>query len=309
MQQRPTPRSPPVRSSSSASSTGSNRRRRTNKQPSEAASGGNLLWTFLLIGVVICFLDSLYIIKYVVEGRHDAVSPATTATPRAVVTPQETDDDTNKVSDGDDHPQPSHHHKSLFDPPPDEEEEGHDVGRPDDHQHHVDEPLAEPPTDDQVLPAVDLADKEPLLALLREADALDHVDPQTLDKLPTWTEVTTLYGSEPVYIGLETCQDFQDLPDVAEHFVSTAGTFNTGTNLMAELLIKNCQMPKRMEKYGRNSKGVRWQVLWGKHTPVGDEAFRQEHKTYNDSSLVANYMFPAVTVRDPYKWMQSVRVW
>jgi hypothetical protein len=149
------------------------------------------------------------------------------------------------------------------------------------------------------------AGKEPLIALLRDAGV--QVDDEIVERLPTWQQVADLYGSEPVIFGLETCQKFQtENGDPADHFVSTAGTFNTGTNLMAELLIHNCHMPARMQKYGHRNRGVRWQVLWGKHTPVGDEDFRLHHRTYNDT-MNAEDIFPAVTVRDPFKWMQSVR--
>lgn len=40
------------------------------------------------------------------------------------------------------------------------------------------------------------------------------------------------------------------------------GTFNSGTNLMAELLIHNCHMQKRMDRFGHKNRGVRWQVPW-----------------------------------------------
>jgi hypothetical protein len=39
---------------------------------------------------------------------------------------------------------------------------------------------------------------------------------------------------------------------------------------------------------------------------VFNETFRQGHRTYEDAELTANAMFPAVTVRDPLKWMQSM---
>ena len=147
-------------------------------------------------------------------------------------------------------------------------------------------------------------DKQHILNLLKEAGV--HIDNAMRAKLPTWHEVSALYGAEPVIFGLDTCKQFQESGDAGDHFVASAGTFNTGTNLMAELLISNCHMPGRMKKWGAKNRGVRWQVLWGKHTPVGDESFRQGHRTYNDSTLTANNIFPAVTVRDPFKWMQSM---
>jgi hypothetical protein len=147
-----------------------------------------------------------------------------------------------------------------------------------------------------------------LVQLLRDAQLdLEGIPLETLQQLPKWSEVTALYGTEPVILGLEdSCTSFQRLPDPAEHFVSTAGTFNTGTNLMAELLIQNCQMPARMAKYGADNHGVRWQVLWGKHTPVFNDTYRLTHRTYEDKDIQAQYMFPAVMVRDPYKWMTSM---
>lgn len=100
--------------------------------------------------------------------------------------------------------------------------------------------------------------KEPIVRLLKEATG-EVADTNILDRLPTAQQVTELYGRDPVVLGLDTCDKFQSSgSDPAEHFVSTAGTFNTGTNLMAELLIANCQMPARMQKYG--TPGVRWQV-------------------------------------------------
>lgn len=51
---------------------------------------------------------------------------------------------------------------------------------------------------------------------------------------------------------------------------------------------------------------VRWQVPWGKHTPVKDEDYRQHHKTDHDSKVDPNAIFPAVTVRDPAAWMASM---
>jgi hypothetical protein len=132
------------------------------------------------------------------------------------------------------------------------------------------------------------------------------VDPDTAARLPTAEAVAALYGRDPVVLGLESCERFQATGDPADHFVSTAGTFNTGTNLMAELLIANCVLPARQQKYG--TRGVRWQVVWGKHTPVDDEQFRQSHRTYDDGNVQADAMFPAVMIRDPFKWMQSVRL-
>lgn len=43
---------------------------------------------------------------------------------------------------------------------------------------------------------------------------------------------------------------------------------------------------------------------WGKHTPPGNDEYRLEHKSLKDKDVDANMIIPAVTVRDPYYWMQ-----
>jgi hypothetical protein len=173
---------------------------------------------------------------------------------------------------------------------------------------------------------VAMGDDDPIRQLLREAlggggdDGKQQssivIDETTLQRLPSVEDVTALYGSTPVVLGLETCDVFQHhhptILDAAEHLVSVAGSFNTGTNLLAELLIANCYMPERKAKY--QTSGVRWQVLWGKHTPVDDEQFRTSHRTYSNETgpnheppITSDMIFPAITIRDPFKWMQSVR--
>jgi hypothetical protein len=39
----------------------------------------------------------------------------------------------------------------------------------------------------------------------------------------------------------------------------------------------------------------------GKHTPPGDEEFRNTHKTDHDTEIGADQELPAVTIRDPRK--------
>ena len=78
--------------------------------------------------------------------------------------------------------------------------------------------------------------KKEILDLLKRA----HLDPEKMDQetiseLPTWDEVVSLYGPKPVIYGLDRCAAFQNHTQ-RSGFVSTAGTFNSGTNLMAELV-------------------------------------------------------------------------
>ena len=249
------------------------RKRKANSSEGSGASPpGRVLWLVLVAGLLFCWLDVLYIMQFVASDHRGRSSK-------------------HSSSSGD------HSIHSI-----------QAAGASDSHK-----PL--PPVDMKTRQVQQLESdwppdetgKEPILRLLQEALGKQEIDPETVDRIPMAKDFTDLYGSAPVVLGLETCEHFQRYNgDPAGHFVSTAGTFNTGTNLMAELLIANCHMPARMAKYGPNSRGVRWQVLWGKHTPVFDEEFRQHHRTYNDSSLTASSIFPAVTVRDPFKWMQSM---
>jgi hypothetical protein len=165
------------------------------------------------------------------------------------------------------------------------------------------EPPSDPLTPEEM--ATLRHEKKPILDILKQAKIRwQDLDPNILRDLPKWSEVTKLYGDEPQIYGLDQCQAFQEHSAPYEHFVSTAGTFNSGTNLMAELLIANCHMQPRMDQYGASNRGVRWQVPWGKHTPPGDTEFRLNHKTKKDSDVNATNILSAVTIRDPYVWMK-----
>ena len=147
-------------------------------------------------------------------------------------------------------------------------------------------------------------DKEPLIEILRqsgmkESDITDNV----VERLPTWSTVTSLMGTHPRIHGLDTCPSFRSSIPPAESFVAPAGAFNSGTNLMAELLIANCINPHRVAKYGVGNNGVRWQVNWGKHQPP---SHRLDHSVNQDGQVPNQNILPVVLVRDPYTWMQSL---
>jgi hypothetical protein len=144
--------------------------------------------------------------------------------------------------------------------------------------------------------------KEQLLNMLREAGIYD-ISLETLQQLPTWDQVVTLYGDSPKIVGLDTCDTFQSTIDPTEALLGVAGPFNSGTNLLAELLGANCVLQGRRQKSPHHhGNGVRWQVNWGKHQPP---RFRLQHSI--DKSIKDNRnMMPVVAVRDPYSWMQSM---
>jgi hypothetical protein len=141
--------------------------------------------------------------------------------------------------------------------------------------------------------------KERLLRMLAEAGVVYNISQEFLRQLPTWEQVVDLYGDSPKIIGLETCSKFRDNIDPTEALIGPAGPFNSGTNLLAELLWSNCILPKRFQKY--NHAGLKWQVNWGKHHPP---RFRLQHSI--DKSINNTNIMPVIAVRDPYSWMQSM---
>lgn len=145
--------------------------------------------------------------------------------------------------------------------------------------------------------------KERILDILHQAGIYD-LDQETLQKLPTWQQVVNMYGSHPRIYGLEdSCLHYKQLIKPHDAALAVAGAFNSGTNLLAELLIHNCHIQPRMDFYGNQNRGIRWQVNWGKHTPP---ELRESHSTYSDGKIPNEALFPAVTIRDPYVWMGSM---
>jgi len=147
-------------------------------------------------------------------------------------------------------------------------------------------------------------DKDEVYDILKQAGiSKDDLDIELRNALPTWSKVQNLYGTAPVIIGLDSCPRFQPQPDWSMAFFGIGGFFNTGTNLLAELLIQNCELSERMKLYGEKSKGMRWQVPWGKHTPI---QYRTKHVTDTDVDVPLDNSFPMITIRDPYRWLGSM---
>ena len=151
-------------------------------------------------------------------------------------------------------------------------------------------------------------DKERLLNLLRDNAGLEDISEKTYNDLPTWSQVTSMYGNEGRLIGKDRhCKAFLADGQLSEKFMGPAGQFNSGTNLLADTLISNCVLPKREAKYGKKQNGIKWQVPWGKHNPPKDETFRTNFvasKSY--IKMKAKQTLPVVMIRDPFRWQQSM---
>eukprot|EP00339_Tiarina_fusa_P009341 CAMPEP_0117079928 /NCGR_PEP_ID=MMETSP0472-20121206/56412_1 /TAXON_ID=693140 ORGANISM="Tiarina fusus, Strain LIS" /NCGR_SAMPLE_ID=MMETSP0472 /ASSEMBLY_ACC=CAM_ASM_000603 /LENGTH=469 /DNA_ID=CAMNT_0004807395 /DNA_START=40 /DNA_END=1449 /DNA_ORIENTATION=+ len=239
-------------------------------EKSETTGGsGSVLFTILTIGLVFSLIDVVYIIGFV--DRQNLGESR-----HELLVAGISSEMTTKEDRADGHPPP---------PPPPQAT------------------VLKRATDD-----AQYGDKAEIISLLTRAGVTidKEQDKDLIDDLPTWSEVVGMYGPNPVVYGLDQCEAFQHQSDPALHFLGVAGTFNTGTNLLAELLIANCHMQARMDKFGSQNRGIRWQVPWGKHTPPGDEDFRQSHKTDKDKSVDANNILAAATIRDPLVWLGSM---
>jgi hypothetical protein len=108
------------------------------------------------------------------------------------------------------------------------------------------------------------ADKERVVAVLKEA-GITVKDAKAIEQLPTWTQVTDLYGDRPIIAGLERCADFRAKVPAERRMLGAAGMFSTGTNLVTLLLKQNCVIPERVSAFGATARkeklGMRWQGM------------------------------------------------
>ena len=128
-----------------------------------------------------------------------------------------------------------------------------------------------------------------------------------IHQLPTWKQITELYGEHPVIVNEDSCTLYQSRVPPKRRMLGSAGMFSTGTNLVTTLLKKNCKIPERVQWYGMNASrelhGIRWQVPWGKHT---QQQYRDKHATEQAKAIVKDDLLPVVTIRHPIQWMQSM---
>ena len=262
-----------------------NRRRKGNKsrrdrRGTDVIKAMTPLVKVLLAGVLLSFLDVLYILNHLESSDMQSVDPLLVR--QSKFRSEESANEINKKTDDSNETELKIKTKA-------------DVDKPSKTKADVDKLLE---------------DRAPIIKLIKDAGINFDPDEDTelIQDLPTWADVVNMYGPEPVIYGLNegNCERFRAQTDKHDHFIGTAGTFNSGTNLMSELLIANCMLPDHMEKYGYKSRGIRWQVPWGKHSPVGDREWRIGHKTIKDMNVSAEEIMPMVTIRDPLIWLKSM---
>ena len=108
-------------------------------------------------------------------------------------------------------------------------------------------------------------ERAPIATILQHAGYDLHdtslFDEETIESLPSWSHINQQFGAQPKIYGLETCPTFQHgtASKAHERRIAVAGTFNSGTNLLAELLEMNCHNQDRVDKRGTHSTGMEWQ--------------------------------------------------
>jgi hypothetical protein len=86
------------------------------------------------------------------------------------------------------------------------------------------------------------------------------IDLGVLQHLPLWSEVSELYGEEPVILGMDRCEAFRQAHPSEHRFVGVSGQHNSGTNALTRYMQQNLIVPEN-ELYG----GVLANVPWHKH--------------------------------------------
>ena len=141
--------------------------------------------------------------------------------------------------------------------------------------------------------------------ILKQAEV--EVDDETAAKLPTMADAIELYGEKPIIYGLETCERYRQTVKPEDRMVGPAGIFNTGTNLLFELMKENCNIPqaKNSKTHSEPRKnGMRWHVPWGKHNPVSTHRLQHTAKMWGEG-INHTAFFPVTMIKDPYGWMGS----
>jgi hypothetical protein len=144
-------------------------------------------------------------------------------------------------------------------------------------------------------------DKGFLLDVLKEA-GVEKIDDSVIKLLPTWTQVSQLYGSQkPVIIGLERCRAYRKSVRLNDRLLRIAGVINTGTTAMAGYMASN------QGGSPGNDKERPYNVPWGKHQLYSMRYNQTEEyiaKRKVDTSTFPQIL-PIVMVRDPYTWLYT----
>lgn len=146
---------------------------------------------------------------------------------------------------------------------------------------------------------------EHIVKILHSANVA--IDKELAEQLPVWDDVVSMYGDKPIIHGLETCEAYRQDVRAEDRMTGPAGMFNTGTNLLFQLLRDNCSIKEARRTrthFEPRKNGMRWQVPWGKHNPPTTHRFKNVAKAWGKDVIQENFM-PVVLIKDPYSWMGS----
>jgi hypothetical protein len=164
------------------------------------------------------------------------------------------------------------------------------------------------PTDTETTPATTntpLSDptchkKERLVQILMDA-GVANISSRCAE-LPTWKEVTDLYGPGPIIVGLETCAAYRasiaQNKNLSEVVPRIAGLYNTGTNALAKLFELNWNIT-----WLQHNSYFKYDVPWGKHVPPSR---KYQATVPRGNPAPKDAVLPIVLVRDPFWWMMSM---
>lgn len=137
------------------------------------------------------------------------------------------------------------------------------------------------------------------LGILLQADI--DVTEEIVKQLPLESDISAQYGNRPIVHNLESCKRFRDTYPPEKRFMAVAGMFNTGTNILGNLIVHNCAIPRTKGKKGT---GMRQQVPWGKHNPPSSHRLKHVSKIGGEG-VPQDAVFPLVIIKDPYHWSIS----
>eukprot|EP00984_Skeletonema_dohrnii_P018858 scaffold8920_cov84-Skeletonema_dohrnii-CCMP3373.AAC.4 len=132
---------------------------------------------------------------------------------------------------------------------------------------------------------------EHILQILDTAK-LTSISEEQAKQLPTWKDITSMYGDKPVIHGLETCEQYRKMVKPEDRTIGPAGLFNTGTNLIWKMMTNNCNIDGE----------ILWQAPWGKHSFASS---RLKRVAWSGEGINQTEFFPFVMIKDPFSWMNS----
>ncbi|KAL7536039.1 hypothetical protein ACHAXR_006879 [Thalassiosira sp. AJA248-18] len=125
------------------------------------------------------------------------------------------------------------------------------------------------------------------------------ITPEIISQLPRWSAIVSQYGPKPILYNLESCNAFRESVPKKDRYAAVAGLFNTGTNLLGDLMTHNCQIDGHS-----TGTGMRSSVPWGKHNPP--KTHRLKHVAQvGGEGVNQTAVFPLVIIKDPYHWTAS----